>query len=183
MMPSDPFRAARHFSRACSLTKKNQGQAHAHIHRRDLSGHRDERDCRLAPRRISPIARPATLEGALNMDGLFLRFYFQESQRCRDGVAWEWLLKQANKLRIRGGSAFRAMAGFGHHHKIHEMTFFEVLSPLAVEVEFIVTEHEAELLLDLVRKEGLRAFYAKIPAQFGVINPDQADPLPAAVGK
>ena len=117
------------------------------------------------------------------MDGLFLRFYFQESQKCRDGVAWEWLLKQANKLRIRGGSAFRAMAGFGHHHRIHEIAFFEVLSPVAVEVEFIVTEHEAGLLLDLVQKEGLRAFYAKIPAQFGVINPDQSDPLLTATVK
>jgi PII-like signaling protein len=132
---------------------------------------------------MPPVDSSRHLEGALNMDGLFLRFYFQESQKCRDGVAWEWLLKQANKLRIRGGSAFRAMAGFGHHHKIHEMTFFEVLSPVAVEVEFIVTEHEAGLLLDLVQKEGLRAFYAKIPAQFGVINPDQSDPLVTATVK
>ncbi len=32
-------------------------------------------------------------EGGSNMDGLFLRFYFQESQKCRNGVAWEWLLQ------------------------------------------------------------------------------------------
>jgi PII-like signaling protein len=110
------------------------------------------------------------------MNGFFLRFYFQESQKCRHGVAWEWLLKQANKMKIRGGSAFRAMAGFGHHHVLHELAFFEVLSPLAIEVEFVVTEEEAEQLLDLVRKEGLRVLYAKIPATFGILNPDQADP-------
>jgi PII-like signaling protein len=109
------------------------------------------------------------------MDGMFLRFYFQEAQKCRSGVAWEWLLKQANRMKIRGGSAFRAMAGFGHHHMLHEMAFLEVVSPLAVEVEFVVTEEEAALLIDLVEKEGLRVFYAKIPAQFGVINPDKAD--------
>ena len=117
------------------------------------------------------------------MDGLFLRFYFQESQKCRGGVAWEWLLKQANKSGIRGGSAFRAMAGFGHHHMLHEITFFEVVSPLAVEVEFVVTQAEAAMLLDLVQKEGLRVFYATIPAQFGVINPDRADPLAAGPEK
>src|ERR1700687_4796504 len=113
------------------------------------------------------------------MNGMFLRFYFQEAQKCRSGVAWEWLLKQANKMKIRGGSAFRAMAGFGHHHMLHEMAFFEVVSPLAVEVEFVVTQEEAALLVDLVQKEGLRVFYATIPAQFGIINPDQADPAPA----
>ena len=110
------------------------------------------------------------------MDGLFLRFYFQEGQRCRNGVAWEWLLQQANKMQIRGGSAFRAMAGFGHHHMMHELKFFEVVSPLAVEVEFVVTEEEARNLLELVEREGIRVFYARIPARFGVLNPEKADP-------
>ena len=114
------------------------------------------------------------------MNGLFLRFYFQESQKCRGGVAWEWLLKQANKMKIRGGSAFRAMAGFGHHHVLHEIEFFEVVSPIAVEVEFLVTEAEATALLDLVREEGIRVVYARIPATFGVVNPDRSDPLAPA---
>lgn len=114
------------------------------------------------------------------MDGLFLRFYFQESQKCRHGVAWEWLLKAANKMQIRGGSAFRAMAGFGHHHMLHELAFFEIASPLAVEVEFVVTEEEARKLLELVGNEGLRVFYARIPATFAVLNPDKADPPSSA---
>jgi uncharacterized protein len=114
------------------------------------------------------------------MDGLFLRFYFQESQKCRHGVAWEWLLQQANKMQIRGGSAFRATAGFGHHHRIHDFKFFEVVSPLAVEVEFVVTDAEAARLIDLVRNEGIRTFYAKIPAVFGTVNPDKADPAAQA---
>jgi PII-like signaling protein len=109
------------------------------------------------------------------MDGLFLRFYFQESQHCRDGVAWEWLMKRANKMGIRGGSAFRAMAGFGHHHVIHDFKFFEIASPLAVEVEFVVTEAEAAMLVELVEQEGVRAFYTRIPASFGIINPDPQD--------
>jgi PII-like signaling protein len=115
-------------------------------------------------------------ERRLTMEGLFLRFYFQEGQQCRDGVAWEWLMKRANKMGIRGGSAFRAMAGFGHHHVMHDFKFFEIASPLAVEVEFIVTEEEAAKLIDLVEQEGIRAFYTRIPASFGVINPDAADP-------
>ena len=44
------------------------------------------------------------------MQGSFLRFYVHEGQRHRHDVVWEWLLMQANKLGIRGGSAFGASA-------------------------------------------------------------------------
>ena len=39
-----------------------------------------------------------------------------------------------------------------------------------------VTEDESRQLLDLVRLEGVRAFFAQIPAQLGTINPDEPDP-------
>jgi len=109
------------------------------------------------------------------MDGSFLRFYVHENDRVHGRLAWEWLLEQANKLGIRGGSAFRAMAGFGGRHVLHEQTFFELAGTLTVEVEFIVTEDEADRVLELVKKEKLRLFYARIPARFGVINPDSTD--------
>jgi PII-like signaling protein len=89
---------------------------------------------------------------------------------------WEWLLEQANGIGIRGGSAFRAMAGFGRHHVLHESTFFELAGTLTVEVEFIVTEEEAQELLERVRAENIRLFYARIPALFAVINPQAGDP-------
>jgi PII-like signaling protein len=109
------------------------------------------------------------------MDGSFLRFYVHENDRVRGRLAWEWLLEQASRLGIRGGSAFRAMAGFGRHHVLHEQTFFELAGTLTVEVEFTVTEDEAERVLELVKKESLRLFYARIPARFEVINPDAMD--------
>src|SRR5882724_12811715 len=110
------------------------------------------------------------------MQGSFCRFYVHENARHRRHLLWEWLLEQANGLGIRGGSAFRAMAGFGRHHVLHEDHFFELAGTLTVEVEFIVTEEEAKPLLDLVRGEKLRVFYALIPAKFGVLNPDAGDP-------
>jgi len=42
-----------------------------------------------------------------------------------------------------------------------------------VEVEFIVNEEEAERLLELIEKEGVSLFYARIPAQFAIVNPGQ----------
>jgi PII-like signaling protein len=110
------------------------------------------------------------------MTGSFLRFYVHEGHRHNHHLVWEWLLQQANKLGIRGGSAFRAMAGFGRHHLLHEARFVELAGELTVEVEFIVTDEEARQLLALIHRERIRLFYAHIPARFGVINPDNADP-------
>lgn len=109
------------------------------------------------------------------MDGSFLRFYVHENDRVHGRLAWEWLLEQANKLGIRGGSAFRAMAGFGRHRMLHEQTFFELAGTLTVEVEFIVTDDEAAQVLALVQQEKLQLFYARIPARFGVVDPGNGD--------
>jgi uncharacterized protein len=117
------------------------------------------------------------------MNGSFLRFYVHESHRHHHHLVWEWLMQQANKLGIRGGSAFKAMAGFGRNHVLHEATFFELAGTLAVEVEFIVTEEEAQQLLALIKKENIRLFYAQIPARFGVINPDADDAAAGVSGE
>lgn len=103
-------------------------------------------------------------------EGSFLRFYVHENDKHGHMLLWEWLLQEANKMGIRGGSAFRAMAGFGSHHVLHEDHFFELAGTLTVEVEFIVTNDEAERLLAMLRKENIRAFYAHIPARFGVLG-------------
>ena len=110
------------------------------------------------------------------MQGCFLRFYVHEDQRHHGRLVWEWLLERANQIGIRGGSAFRAMAGFGRHHVLHESHFFELAGTLTVEVEFIVTEAESQKLLKLLAAEKIRLFYAHIPAHFSVISPDSADP-------
>jgi PII-like signaling protein len=106
------------------------------------------------------------------MNGSFLRFYVRENQRCHGILLWEWLLEQANRMGIRGGSAFRAMAGFGRRHQLHEDHFFELAGTLTVEVEFMVTDEEAARLLDLLRTEKIRVFYAQIPAQFAMTVPE-----------
>jgi len=111
------------------------------------------------------------------MEGTFLRFYVEEKQRHHGVLLWEWLLEKANALGIRGGSAFRAIGGFGRHHALHESRFFELAGSVGVEVEFIVNDEEMRQLLALVLHEKIRMFYARIPAQFGVINPDPDDPI------
>jgi uncharacterized protein len=117
------------------------------------------------------------------MLGSFLRLYVHEGQRHHHQLAWEWLLVQANNLGIHGGSAFRAMAGFGRHHKLSEAKFFELAGSLAVEIEFIVTDQEAQQILNLVHQERIPLFYARIPACFGVIDPTTAEPPSITAGE
>jgi PII-like signaling protein len=109
------------------------------------------------------------------MNDSFLRFYVPEGDRHGHVPLWEWLLEHGNKLGVRGGSASRAMACFGRDHTLNEQRFFELAGTLTIEVEFIASDLEAQQLLALVGNEKLRLFYARIPAQFGVINPDATD--------
>ena len=104
------------------------------------------------------------------MKGTYLKFYVQEKRRLHGILAYEWLLEQARKLGIHGGSAFRAVAGYGRHGVMHEDHFFELQGDLPVEVGFAVADDEAERLLQLIRDEGVSMFYVRLPAEFEVIN-------------
>ncbi len=109
------------------------------------------------------------------MQGSLIRFYFGEQQRHHGVLLWEWLLEKAGNLGCLGGCAFRAIGGFGRHHAVHEDRFFELAGSASVVVEFSAGDEAIEQLLALVRDEKIRLFYARIPAQFIVINPDADD--------
>jgi PII-like signaling protein len=104
------------------------------------------------------------------MNGVYLRFYAHEGRKVHGMLFYEWLLEQAKKLGIHGGTAFKAMAGYGRHGVVHESKFFELAGDLAVEVEFIVSEEEASRLIEIVRGARIRVFFARMPAQFGIID-------------
>jgi len=110
------------------------------------------------------------------MQGSFLRLYVRESDKHGGRLLWEWLLDQGNRLGVRGGSAFRSIGGFGRSHAVHEGSFFELAGTTSIEVEFVVTAEEAERLFELIRQAQVRVFYVRLPAHFGVLNPDAKDP-------
>jgi uncharacterized protein len=105
------------------------------------------------------------------MKGTLLRFYVHENRKHHHVLLYEWLLEQAKKLGVHGGSAFRAIAGYGRHGVLHEERFFELAGDLAVEIDFAVTDDEADRLLALLRDEKIAIFYARIPIEFGSIEP------------
>ncbi|MCI4428358.1 MAG: DUF190 domain-containing protein [Burkholderiales bacterium] len=104
------------------------------------------------------------------MQGVYLKFYVQEKRRHHGILAYEWLLEAARKQGIHGGSAFRAIAGFGRHGKLHEEHFFELAGDVSVEVGFALTEEEAQKLLAYLAGEKLRMFYFKVPLEMGVVG-------------
>jgi PII-like signaling protein len=102
------------------------------------------------------------------MQGIYLKFYVAESHKHGTINVYEWLLERAKEIGIRGGSAFRAMAGYGRHHRMHEDHFFELQGDLPIEVGFVVTEDEAQMLFEVITLERLSLFYIKLPVEFGV---------------
>ncbi len=110
------------------------------------------------------------------MKGCYLKFYVQERRKLHGLLAYEWILEKAKEAGLHGGSAFRAIAGFGRHGVMHEDHFFELAGDLPVEVGFAVTDAEAERFLALVRAEAVSLFYVREPIEFDVVNGELPQP-------
>jgi len=102
------------------------------------------------------------------LSGTYLRFYMHENRKHHHILLYEWLLEHAKKAGIHGGSAFRAIAGYGRHGVLHEQHFFELAGDLTVEVEFLLTDEQADVFLQLLDRERVRVVYARTRAEFGM---------------
>ena len=101
------------------------------------------------------------------MNAVCLQVFVSEASRHDGKLTYEWLLYVAQGLGISGGSAFRAVAGFGRHGR-HDAGFFELAGDLPVVVEFFVDAELTDQLLKLVAEAGLKLVYARLPAEIGV---------------
>jgi uncharacterized protein len=108
------------------------------------------------------------------MKGVELRFFVHEGERHGGALLFDWLLSEARRTGIPGGSAFRAIAGFGRHGVLHEQTFFELAGNLPVEVVFFTRRELAERLLQSVAAAGLLLVYSMSEAEFGATGPGVA---------
>ena len=102
--------------------------------------------------------------------GVQLSFYCHTRARHDGVLMYEWLLERAKNSGIGGGSAFRAMCGFGRHGVLREEQFFELADDLAVKVEFLLSEAQAQMLLEAVRASGVDVVYAIAPASFASLG-------------
>jgi len=96
-----------------------------------------------------------------------LSFYISEKQHHAGKPLHDWLLEEARNIGVHGGSAFRAIAGFGRHGRMHEDTFFELAGELAVKVEFIIDDDLARKLFSVIEMQKLKIFYVIHPVESG----------------
>ncbi len=104
------------------------------------------------------------------MESRLLIFYVAEQQHHQGQPVYEWLLSTAQTLHLPGGSAFRAIAGFGRHGQRHDAFFFELAGDLPIAVHFVLTEAEATQLLAMLRQQGLDLFYVHVPVHCGLTS-------------
>jgi uncharacterized protein len=107
------------------------------------------------------------------MKGVYLKFYTQENRRHDGRLVYEWLIDIARELHLPGCSVFPAMAGYGHHGRMHRLHFFELQGDLPVEVVFALSEAQAQALLTKLRQEKLEVFWVCIPAEFGLLPQEE----------
>ena len=111
-----------------------------------------------------------TSNQTMDLHGVNLRFYVHSHAKHKGRLLHEWLLETARDQKLAGGSAFRAIAGFGRHGVLHDEGFFELSGDLPVQVEFVLREEEAERLLALVREAGVELVYTTSPVHIGVLG-------------
>lgn len=104
------------------------------------------------------------------MDGTFLKLYVPQTTRHHGKLLYEWILETAHALGIPGGSAFRAIAGYGRHGRLHEEHFFELAGDLPLAVEFFAEDAAIDRLLDALRNEKISLFYVKTGVTGGLTS-------------
>jgi PII-like signaling protein len=97
--------------------------------------------------------------------GVFLKLYVPQTAKHHGKLLYEWLLEEAHRIGIPGGSVFRAIAGYGRHGRMHEEHFFEMAGDLPVTVEFFAEAAAIDSLLALLQAENISLFCIKLPAE------------------
>ncbi len=106
------------------------------------------------------------------MKGYQLTFYTEQSRRHGRQTVVDWLLAQAKHAGIQGATVISATEGISHAGVHHAARFFE-LTDQPMQVIFAVTEIEAQLMFDAIRRENVHVFYTRCPIEFGMLGSDQ----------
>ena len=104
------------------------------------------------------------------MQGSYLKLFVPEGTRHHGNLLYEWMLQQAHQVGIPGGSAVRAIAGYGRHGRLHEQHFFELAGEVPIVLEFFAVDEAIESLLALLRGENISVFYVNFSAEGGLTS-------------
>ena len=103
------------------------------------------------------------------MQNVYLKLYFTEKRTHNGMLMHEWLLKEARKHGVPGGSVFRAIAGYGRDGTLREETFIELGGELPVQIEFLLEKKMADSFLEALREYKLNIPYVRYSVSLGVV--------------
>ena len=103
------------------------------------------------------------------MNGYQISFFTVQGHRHKGKPIGDWLVQLAKEMGLTGATLIPGGEGFGHHRRIHSVHFIE-LTDQPLEVVMIVSAEESERLFARLRSEGVHLFYARIPAEFGMLG-------------
>ena len=103
------------------------------------------------------------------MPSVCLKIYMTEKQRHNGQLLYEWLLDEARKVGIEGGSVFRSIAGYVRHGQHHDETFFELAGELPIKVEFVLDEQLANEYIAMLQPHHLNLFYVRYSVDAGCL--------------
>lgn len=106
-------------------------------------------------------------------EGVYLKFFALENTRHGHKLLHEWLTDLALEMELPGCSVFRAIAGYGHHHKRHSQNFLELQGTLPLEIVFALTDSQADALVKRLQQEQVNVFHIRVPARFGFTGADK----------
>lgn len=103
------------------------------------------------------------------MTGYQITFFTVQGHRHKGKPIGDWLVHLAKEMGLSGATLIGAGEGFGHHRRMHSIHFIE-LTDQPQEVVMVLTADEADKLFHRLKAEAVHLFYAKTPAEFGVIG-------------
>ena len=103
------------------------------------------------------------------MPSVYLKIYMTEKQRHDGQLLYEWLLDEARKIGIEGGSVFRSVAGYGRYGQHHDETFFELAGELPIQIEFVLDAMLADKYIAKLQPHHLNLFYVQYSVNIGYL--------------
>ena len=103
------------------------------------------------------------------MHGYQITFFTQQDRPHGQQPLAQWLLHTAQQLGIRNATLSGALQGVGHDGTSHAVTLFD-LADQPLQVTLVVSESQAECLLNHLLREKVHLFYVKTPVEFGTLG-------------
>ena len=91
-------------------------------------------------------------------DGLLLRVFIGESDRCEGRPLYEAIVYKARELNLAGATVLKGIMGFGADSRIHTTKVLRLSEDLPIVVEVVDTEEKINRLMPFLDKhvrEGL----------------------------